>query len=218
VKRRANGATVQARDAEAYRMLRTRLRYTDIDHPPKTLVVTSAIPGEGKTLTAINLAITFAQTDERVLLIEADLRWPGLTAYLDIDTNTGLSDVLAGHSNFWDAIITHKVDDHQLEVLPSGPLPPNPSELLQSTVMVELLASLREVYDVIVIDTPAVLRVTDAALVAAEADGVILLVRLGETSRDQLYEAASRLRAVEAPLMGTVLHTSLTGDSIEYDA
>jgi len=218
VRAHAKGSALQARDAEAFRMLRTGLRYADVDHPPKTLVVTSATPGEGKTMTAINLALTFAQTNERVLLMEADLRWPRIAAYLDIEANAGLTDVLAGYMNPWDAIITHKVDDHQLEVLPSGPLPPNPSELLQSAVMVDLLATLHAVYDVIVIDTPAMLRVTDAALVAAEADGVLLLVRLGKPSREQLAEAASQLRAVDAHLIGTVLHAPRSDDTIDVDS
>jgi capsular exopolysaccharide synthesis family protein len=212
------GAALPTRDAEALRMLRTRLRYTDSEHPPKTLVVTSASPGEGKTLTAIHLAFTFAETGRRVLLMEADLRWPRVAAQLDIDANVGLTNVLAGHVSVWDAIVPHKVDDHRLDVLPCGPLPTNPSELLQSALMVDVLASLEAAYDVVVIDTPAVLRVTDATLVAAEADGVFLLVQLGKARREQLEEAARRIRAVGAPLLGTVLHTPRRGDSIDYDS
>jgi capsular exopolysaccharide synthesis family protein len=191
---------------EAYRTLRTHVRFVDVGVPARVVVVTSAKPSEGKTITAINLALTFAQADKRVLLVEADLRWPGVSAILELDSSVGLRDVLAGQTEVEDAFTTIIVDGVHLEVLPSGALPSNPSELLESVAMQEVLKALRASYDVIVLDSPPLLRVTDAAVLAAQADGALLVVRMGKTTREEVQSATQRLTAVGARLLGTVLN------------
>lgn len=190
---------------EAFRMLRTNLQFVDPDHKrSKVFVVTSAMPEEGKSTTAINLALTLAQADQKVLLIEADLRRPKLGEYMHLEPTVGLTTVLIGNVGVDEAVQPWGADG--LDILTSGATPPNPAELLQSHVMKGTLAQLRDEYDVIVIDAPPLLPVTDAALLAAQADGAIVVVRQGKTTKDQLGEATERLRSVDAKILGVVLN------------
>jgi len=192
--------------AEAFRTLRTNLQFVDVDSPPRSIVITSALPGEGKTTSACNIALTLALTGSRVVLVDGDLRKPRVCDYLGLDSGAGLTNVLAGHFGLDEVLVDRDTgQDGSLTVLPSGPVPPNPSELLGSRQMAELLATLVERYDHVVVDAPPLLPVTDAAVLATVADGTVLVVRHGSTSRDELDRAVRSLRAVNARMLGSVL-------------
>jgi succinoglycan biosynthesis transport protein ExoP len=192
----------QSPRAEAFRQLRTNLQFVDVDNPHKVIVVTSSLPSEGKTTTTVNLAIALASAGSQVLLIEADLRRPKASDLLGLERTAGLTTVLSGRAHAEQVI--QPWGGGTFDVLASGPLPPNPSELLASRHMEEMLRELREHYDVILIDTPPLLPVTDAAAVAPATDGVILVCRFKQTTRTQVVTAAQALDAVSAPLLGTV--------------
>jgi capsular exopolysaccharide synthesis family protein len=189
---------------EAFRVLRTNMQFVDVDKDSKVFVVTSSVPEEGKTTTATNLAITLAQTGQRVLLVEADLRRPKISNNLRLETAVGLTTVLVGRIGLEDAVQDYSVPN--LSVLTSGAIPPNPSELLQSEAMSEVLERLRKAYDVIIVDAPPLLPVTDAALITAQSDGALIVVRHSKTSKDQLRHAMDRLEAVDGRALGVVLN------------
>ena len=196
-------ATHSAR-AEAFRQLRTNLQFADVDHPVRVVAVTSAVPEEGKSTTAVNLALAFAEAGGRVLLIEGDLRRPRVADYLGIEGAAGLSNVLAGQVAVDDVL--QPWGDKGLTVLPSGVIPPNPSELLGSDAMATLLGEQRKRFDMIIIDTPPLLPVTDGAVVSVKVDGAILVARSGRTGGPQVSRAAADLRTVDARLLGCVLN------------
>jgi len=191
----------QSPRSEAFRQLRTNLQFVDVDNPRKVVVITSSLPGEGKSTTLVNLGIALASAGHRVLAVEADLRRPALADLLGLDRAVGLTSVLAGRVHVGQAV-QHWPGG--VDVLASGPLPPNPSELLASQQMANMLGDLRAEYDAILIDTPPLLPVTDAAAVAQATDGVILVCRYKETKREQLRTAVQALEAVSAPVLGTV--------------
>jgi receptor protein-tyrosine kinase len=190
--------------AEAFRVLRTNLQFVDVDHDTKVFVVTSAIPQEGKTSTATNLAITLAQAGQRVLLVDGDLRRPKVDTKLGLEHAVGLTTVLLGKVDVADAVQTHAPSG--LDVLTSGSVPPNPAELLQSHAMGDLLETLRKSYDTVIVDSPPLLPVTDAALLSAQSDGALIVLRHGRTTRDQLTHSLERLEAVDARAVGVVLN------------
>ncbi|KAB8187253.1 polysaccharide biosynthesis tyrosine autokinase [Microbispora catharanthi] len=190
--------------AEAFRSLRTNLQFIGVDRQPKSLVVTSCLPGEGKSSTSANLAITMAQAGWRVVLVDADLRRPSVPRYLGIEGGTGLTDVLIERARLHDVIQTW--GQPGLSVLPSGRIPPNPSELLGSRGMRSVLAQLTEEYDMVIIDAPPLLPVTDAAALGAICDGALLVVRHGKTRREQVLRAGELLSSINARLVGTVLN------------
>lgn len=194
------GSTV----AESYRTLRTNLQYVDIDNPPQSVVITSCLPLEGKSTTAANLAIALAQGGAKVLLVEADLRRPRIADYLGVAAGAGLTDVLTGKVDIADAIVGWQ--RNLVDFLPAGAIPPNPSELLGSRQMAELLDELRTRYDMVILDSPPLLPVTDAAILATVADGAILVTRYGKTHKDQAAEAADSVRQINARLYGAVLN------------
>jgi len=189
---------------EAFRVLRTNMQFVNVDKDSKVFVVTSSVPEEGKTTTSTNLAITLAQAGQRVLLVEGDLRRPKIADNLRLESAVGLTTVLLGRLSLAEAIQTHSVPN--LSVLTSGTIPPNPSELLQSEAMRDLLAQLREQFDVVLIDAPPLLPVTDAALLTSQSDGALVVVRHGKTTKDQLHHAIDRLGAVDAHAVGVVLN------------
>ena len=193
----------QSTFAEAVRHLRTNLRYVDVDHELRVMVITSSVENEGKSTTAVNLALAFARAGQRVLLIEADLRRPKVSDYLGIEGAVGLSNVLAGLAEYDDVV--QPWGRHEFWVLPGGFVPPNPSELLGSRMMAELVARVRERFDVVLIDAPPLLPVTDAAIVAKLADGAVLAVRHGSTSRARITAATTSLRTIDVRILGTVL-------------
>lgn len=190
---------------EAFRVLRTNMQFIDIDTNSKIFVVSSAMSGEGKTSTATNLAITLAQAGQRVLLVDGDLRRPTIAERLGLEPTVGLTSLLVGRVERADAF-QRPAAIPELTVLTSGTLPPNPSELLQSRAMTELATKLRAEFDVIVIDTPPLLPVADAALLATISDGALLVARHGKTTRDQLSDSIGRLVAVGAKPLGVVLN------------
>jgi succinoglycan biosynthesis transport protein ExoP len=191
--------------AEAYRALRTSLLLTSVGAPPKVILVTSALPEEGKTTTSINCAIVLAQKGARVLLIDADLRRPSIHRMLGVVPKTGLSNLLTGSASLQQAIVRSPLVPN-LFVLPAGTQPPNPAELLASAEMGSVLGDLREQYDHIVIDTPPTLPVTDAVVMAARADAVILVTRAGSTTKHALKQARDILLQVNAKVSGVLLN------------
>jgi capsular exopolysaccharide synthesis family protein len=189
---------------EAFRVLRTNMQFVDVDHDSRVYTVTSSVPEEGKTTSATNLAIMTAQAGQRVLLVEGDLRRPRIHMENELEQAVGLTTVLVGRTSLEEAVQTPDVPN--LSVLTSGLLPPNPAELLQSRAMADLLVKARDRYDVVIIDAPPLLPVTDAALLAAQSDGALVVVRHGRTTKEQLREAVDRLRAVGGRPLGAVLN------------
>lgn len=188
--------------AESFRQLRTNLQFIDIDHRPRSLVVASAIPREGKSTTAANLAITVAQAGQPVILVEGDLRRPKIADYLGVEGNAGLTDVLIGRAALDDVLQPFGGTGH-LQVLPSGPLPPNPAELVGSHAMAEVIRDLEQ-RAFVLIDVPPLLPVTDAAVLSTFAGGAILVVAANRVRREQLRAAEENLANVGGRLLGLV--------------
>jgi capsular exopolysaccharide synthesis family protein len=189
---------------EAFRLLRTNLQFIDLDHRARVLLVTSAVPGEGKTMTSTNLAVALAQTGRTVLIIDADLRRPRVASTLRVDPAIGLTTALVGKADIEDAIQVHEPSG--LHVLASGAKPPNPTEILQSKVTHDLIRRLRQSYDMIIIDAPPLLPVADASVLSTLADGAILVIRHGQTTRDQVTEAINRVAQVGGRMYGVVVN------------
>ena len=190
--------------AEMYRVLRTNLEFASLDSEIKRVVVTSSIPGEGKTTTTSNLAVVNAQLGKRTLLIDADLRRPMVHRMFRLSNARGLTSVLIRQSQLDDAI--QQTDVPNLSVLTSGPVPPNPAEVLGSSAMKSLLEQLSGLYDLILLDSPPVLSVTDARLLATACDGVLYVVGAGQVSRQTLRKAAQAMSVVNARILGTALN------------
>ena len=190
--------------SEQYRILRTNLQSLKGFSGGKTLVITSAVHGEGKSVTSINLALTLAQQEQlKVLLIDADLRCSSVDRWLGLHSTKGLSTVLSDGLNMDGAVL--KLQSPPLSVLPAGPRPERPAELLESSNMRRLLSMLRNQYDAIIIDAPPVLPVTDPGILGAIADGTLLVVRAGRTQRKVVRQAQELLRQTKAKLLGCVL-------------
>ena len=204
----------QSQMAESYRALRTSLLLTSLGAPPKTILITSALPREGKSTTSINTAIVLAQKGVRVLLIDADLRRPSIHKSLGMGPRVGLSNVLTGGATLQQATLRSPVLPN-LYVLPAGTPPPNPAELLASAQMIELLASLRDQYDHVVVDTPPTLSVTDAVVLSPRADAVVLVIRSSQTTKPALRRARDILAQVNARVAGVLLN-AVNLDSPDY--
>lgn len=189
--------------AEAYRTLRTNIQYSSFDKPIKTIVITSAEAAEGKSTVSGNLALSFAQNDKKVIIIDCDLRKPSMHKNFKISNLIGLSEVLIGKEELENAI--QKRNDN-LDILPSGKIPPNPSEMLASSAMNRLIEKLSEKYDIIILDSAPLKAVTDAQILSTKADGTILVVRAQRTNKESVIEAKSLLTKVGANIIGTVLH------------
>jgi receptor protein-tyrosine kinase len=189
---------------EAFRLLRTNLQFLDLDSQPRSLVITSAVPGEGKTTTATNLAVALAQAGRRVLLVDGDLRRPRIAGLLGLDGAVGITTVLIGSADVADAIQVHEPTG--LHFLASGAKPPNPTEILQSRLTADLIHGLQDTYDMVIIDAPPLLPVADAAVLATITDGSIIVTRHGKTTREQLREAITRLEQVNGRLFGIVMN------------
>lgn len=206
----------QSQMAEAYRALRTSLLLSNLGAPPKVIMVTSALPQEGKTTTSINTAVVLAQKGVRVLLIDADLRRPSIHKTLGMGPRSGLSNVLTG-STALDQAITRSTILPNLFILPAGTPPPNPAELLASANMRDLLTQLSEQYDHIVVDTPPSLSVTDAVVLSPRADAVILVIRSSKTTKQALRRARDILGQVNAKVVGVLLNAvDLTSPDYYY--
>jgi succinoglycan biosynthesis transport protein ExoP len=193
--------------SEAFRALRTSLLLSQADHPPQVILVTSALPREGKTTAAANLAVTLAQLGDRTLLIDADLRKPGVGRLLNLTDGkyAGLSSYLAGVSSLDQVTVPHPAIPN-LVAIPTGPLPPNPADLLSSHKLADAIRQLRSQYKFIVIDSPPIMAATDAVIVSVQADGVLLVVRSGETPKEAFTRARDLLTSVKCHLLGVVLN------------
>jgi len=193
--------------SEAFRALRTALLLSQADRPPQVILVTSALPREGKTTAAANLAVTLAQLGDRTLLIDADLRKPGVGRLLNLGSGkyAGLSSYLAGVSSLDLVTIQHPAIPN-LSAIPTGPLPPNPADLLSSHKLSEAIAELRTKFKFIVIDSPPIMAATDAVILSVKADGVLLVVRSGETPKEAFTRTRDLLLSVKCHLLGVVLN------------
>jgi len=188
--------------AEAFRRLRTNLQFLAVDDPPRVLVVTSSLPGEGKSTTAINIALALAEAENNVVIVDGDMRRPKLAEYLDLIGSVGLSTVLAGRASLREVL--QKTRYPGLTALTSGAIPPNPSELLGSMAAKKVLSELQGQFDYVIVDSSPLLAVTDAAILATSSDGVLMMARFGRTKREQLQQAIKSLHDVGAASLGSV--------------
>lgn len=195
-------AAHQSPRAESFRQIRTNLQFANVGSVKKSILVTSSIPGEGKSTTATNLAIAMAESGKSVVLVEADLRRPRVSEYLGLERNAGLTTALIGEADVFDVLQPWGTDD--LNVLAAGQIPPNPSELLGSRAMVELLARLEASFDAVIIDAPPLLPVTDAAVLAPSVGGVVLVVGSSKAKVSDLERSTEALELVGANLLGIV--------------
>ena len=202
--------------SEAFRALRTNLMFVNAASHPRTIALTSSIPGEGKSTTIANLALTLAQSGSRICLVEGDLRRPRLLEYLGLEGVAGLTDVLIDRATLDDVLQPY--GEHGLDILGCGSIPPNPSELLASTAMSTVLSDLSSRYDYVLIDTPPVLPVTDAVVLSTKVDGVIVLVGTTIVRKEQLESTLEALEAVDNNVLGLVLNrvSTKSGEGTGY--
>src|SRR5205814_7297945 len=193
--------------SEAFRALRTALLLSQADHPPQVILVTSALPREGKTTAAANLAVTLAQLGDSTVLVDADLRKPGIGRLLNLAAGkyAGLSSYLAGVSGLDLVSVPHPAIPN-LVAIPTGPLPPNPADLLSSHKLADAIAELRAKFKFIVIDSPPIMAATDAVILSVQADGVLLVVRSGETPKEAFTRTRDLLSSVKCRILGVVLN------------
>jgi len=197
----------QSQMSEAFRALRTSLLLSQADHPPQVILMTSALPREGKTTAAVNLAVTLAQLGDKTLLVDADLRKPGINRALSLvdGKHAGLSSYLAGVSSLDLITVPHPAITN-LAAIPTGPIPPNPADLLSSRRLTELVADLRSRYKFVVIDSPPIMAATDAVILSVLVDGVLLVVRSGETPKEAFTRTRDLLAGVKCHMLGVVLN------------
>jgi capsular exopolysaccharide synthesis family protein len=199
--------------SEAFRALRTNLQFLDMDGG-HSFVITSSLPSEGKSTTALNLALALADAGKTVALVDTDLRKPKVAEYLGIEGGAGLTDVLIGRATVED--VMHPWGDRSMYVMPAGRIPPNPSELLGSHQMQELLADLEKAFDIVICDAPPLLPVTDAAILAKQTSGAIVIVSTGRTTTHQLHSAIEALGTVGARVAGLVMTMTPTKGPDSY--
>lgn len=205
--------------AEAYRTLRTNIEFASVDEPVRTILVTSSIPGEGKTTTAANLAAVFAQTGHRTLLVDADLRKPGAHKMFDLQNARGLTDLLRSDDVLLDDVAQATEQEH-LSVITTGPLPPNPAELLRSSRMRTVLDRLATSAEFVILDSPPLQAVTDAAILSALVDGTVLVVDAGRTRSGAVRNGREALAKIGGRVLGVTLNRmseSMSGDYYYYD-
>ncbi len=200
--------------AEAYRSLRTSIQFLRLDGEINSLQITSPRAGEGKTTTVVNLAVAMAKTGQRVALMSCDLRRPRLHSFFGMDNDVGFTSIAGGDATLAEAAKPAPFDERIL-VLPSGPVPPNPAELLAGRLTRQIIAELGAMVDVVLIDSPPTLPVTDASVLARHVDGTLVVATAGSTSKKDLSQTVDALRQVEAQLIGTVLNAATTNDRYE---
>ncbi|MGH9595230.1 MAG: polysaccharide biosynthesis tyrosine autokinase, partial [Edaphobacter sp.] len=202
--------------SEAFRALRTSLLLSQADRPPQVILMTSALPREGKTTAAVNLAVTLAQLGDKTLLVDGDLRKPGVSRALSMadGKHNGLSSYLAGVSTL-DLVTVPHPGIANLEAIPTGPVPPNPADLLSSYRLQEMVVELRKRYKFIVIDSPPIMAATDAVILSTIVDGVLIVVRCGETPKEAFIRTRDLLTSVKCRLLGVVLN-AVTASSPNY--
>jgi capsular exopolysaccharide synthesis family protein len=190
--------------SEAYRALRTNIQFSSIDEELKVIMVTSAGPGEGKSTTLINLAVAYAQADKKVLVMDGDLRKPTMHHTLRVSNRWGLTNLLTNQLTIREVLQDTFIPN--LQIITSGPIPPNPSEILASKKMLRSIDELKLQFDVILIDAPPAIAVTDSQIIATRSDGVILVVNSDKTKRDAVLKAKQNLDNVRARILGVVLN------------
>jgi len=189
---------------EAFRILRNNISFSTVDRPLKLLAITSAGRSEGKSTTTVNLAVAMAMDGKRVLLVDADLRRPSLHRWMKVSRDIGLTSLVKGEVDIQHAVQT--TDLENVSVLPSGPLPPNPTEFLNSQHCRSIFRELAELYDIVILDCPPCAGLSDMQVIATAVDGVLLVVSLNQTIRPNLYITVQTLRQMDAPLLGFVLN------------
>jgi capsular exopolysaccharide synthesis family protein len=200
--------------SEQYRTIRTNIQFASVDQEYRSIMVTSGGPGEGKSTTAANLAIVFAQQGKTVLLVDADMRKPTVHYTFNFANTTGLTNVLTRQVELKEAVNDSGVD--KLHILSSGPIPPNPAELLSSRAMEQFFKDAYEEYDLIIFDTPPVLAVTDGQIMANLCEGTILVVSSGKTEMEAANKAKELLTSAKGKLLGTVLNNKKITDTSYY--
>lgn len=199
---------------EQYRTIRTNIQFASVDKEIKSITVTSTGPGEGKSTTIANLAVVFAQQGKKVLLIDADMRKPTVHYTLQLPNTIGLTNILTKQVSLKDAV--RETDVEGLFAVTSGPIPPNPAELLGSASMEQLIAEITDLFDLVLFDTPPLLVVTDAQILADKTDGTILVISSGKTDREQAMKAKSMLNSTKGKLLGAVLNNKKQDKSTHY--
>ncbi|MBB6446839.1 CpsD/CapB family tyrosine-protein kinase [Bacillus benzoevorans] len=190
--------------SEQYRTIRTNIDFSSLDQEIRSMVITSSEAGEGKSTTAANLAVVFAQAGKKVLLVDSDLRKPTIHHTFQVDNSYGLSNIILKQRTMAEAIQETKVDG--LSVLTCGPVPPNPSEMLASKGMKEFLTEARQHFEMVILDAPPLLAVTDAQILANKCDGTVLVLRSGKTEKEHALKAMALLEAAKGKLLGVVLN------------
>ena len=200
--------------AEQYRTIRTNIQFSSIDEEIRTIMVTSSGPAEGKSTTTANLAVVFAQQGKKVLLVDADMRKPTVHYTFSMNNAYGLTNVLTRQTELKEAIKQSK--EEKLDVLTSGPIPPNPAELLSSRAMDQFFQEAKEVYDIIIFDTPPVLAVTDAQVLANKCDGTVLVVSSGKTEIESAQKTKELLTNAQGKILGVVLNNKKMDNNDYY--
>lgn len=189
--------------AEAYRSLKTNIQYSSFDKEYKTIVITSSNPGEGKSTTSGNLALTLAEGESRVLLVDCDMRKPSMHKNFRVTNTYGIADILLQRKKVMD--VAHMYNKN-LSIITAGKVPPNPAEMLGSKAMSAFLEEMKEHFDYIILDTPPVQVVADAQILSTKVDGTIIVVRAGVTKKEDVNDTVNTLKKVNANIIGTVLH------------
>jgi protein-tyrosine kinase len=200
--------------SEQYRTIRTNIQFSTVDEAIRSIVVTSTAPGEGKSTTVSNLAVVFAQQGKKVLLIDADLRKPTTHYTFQLLNTKGLTNVLTKQIHFHEAVQDTVMEN--LNILTSGPIPPNPSELLASNAMKQLLKEAYKLYDLVLFDSPPILAVTDAQVLANLSDGSIMVTSSGFTDRDAAVKAKELLENAKSKLLGAILNNKQVNEKSYY--
>lgn len=189
---------------EAYNVLRTNIKFCALKNPLKTITITSCMPGEGKTTTAINLSVSMAKSGMQVLFLDADLRKPMWLKNPGCTNIAGLSSLISGEAELNDTITLTNID--RLHLIPSGPVPPNPAEMINSEFFREILTELSQMYDAVIIDTPPICSVIDGAVIAAQSDATILVIKYKTVDYVNIQRAREQLEKANAKILGVVLN------------
>lgn len=204
-------------NAEQFRALRTNIEFAQLDRELKSVLVTSSIPAEGKSTVSSNLAYVVAQTEKKVLIVDADLRKPTVHRTFNLNNEQGLTTLLANNDLKFNKVVQHS-KDLNLYFLPSGPIPPNPSEMLGSVKMTALMRELEKYFDLVIYDAPPLTAVADSQIIATKVDGVLLITRYGYTKKEEVKQAKKLLDNVNSNLLGFVMNGQPVSDANGYYA